>query len=104
MDEQVVDPAVDGQAWAQRQEAAFPAWVAQYGGGDPGRWDFGIESLDLLCYRIFQLFPTRQAIDDPNNGVFTQPASWYLGEIVRRSDPKKYRWSLRTWGSERVTT
>lgn len=93
MSEQLADPIDDGQAWAQRQEDAFPGWVTRYGGGDPARWDFGPESLDLLCDSILDHYPTEEAIHDPHNTGFAEPASWYLGEIVRRSNPKKLRWS-----------
>lgn len=92
------DPVADGQAWAQRQQDAFPEWVARYGGGDPDRWDFGLDSLDLLSYIIFDHFPTEEAIDSPDNAAFTEPATWYLGETVRRRDPKKLRWSRRDRG------
>jgi hypothetical protein len=98
MSEQLVDPVEDGQAWADRQQAAFPEWVTRYGGGDPARWDFGLDSLNVLTYIIFDQFPTEEAIDHPDNAAFSEPAAWYLGEIVRRSDPKKLRWSRRDYG------
>jgi hypothetical protein len=47
----------------------------------------------MLTYIIFDHFPTEDAIDHPDNAAFSGPAVWYLGEIVRRSDPKKLRWS-----------
>jgi hypothetical protein len=96
--DQIADPVADGEAWAQRQHDAFPAWVAREGGGDRRLWDFGLESLDLLCYAIFDRYPTAEAIDDPDNAPFTDPATWYLGEIARRSNPKKLRWSRRDFG------
>lgn len=93
------DLLADGQAWAQRQEEAFFAgWITRYGASDPARWDFGLESLDLLSYAVFDRYPTVQAIEDPDNAGFTEPATWYLGEIVRRSNPKKFRWGLRDSG------
>lgn len=98
MSEPSADPLADGQAWAQRQEEAFTGWVTRYGADDPARWDFGLESLDLLSYTIFDRYPTVVAIEDPANADFTEPATWYLGEIVRRSNPKKFRWSLRDSG------
>jgi hypothetical protein len=100
MTEQLADPVADGQAWAQRQQDAFPEWVTRYGGGDPDRWDFGLDSLNVLSYIIFDHFPTEEAIDDPDNAAFTDPATWYLGEIVRRGDLKKLRWSRRDYGYE----
>jgi len=93
MSEQSADPVDDGQAWAHRQRGAFPEWVTRYGGGDPTRWDFGLDSLNVLTYIIFDHFPTEDAIDHPDNAAFSGPAVWYLGEIVRRSDPKMLRWS-----------
>ncbi|BBZ15270.1 hypothetical protein [Mycobacterium branderi] len=96
--QQLADPVADGQAWALRQQEAFPQWVARHGGGDPDRWDFGLDSLNVLSYIVFDRFPTREAIDDPGNAEFSEPATWYLGEIVRRSDPKKLRWSRRDFG------
>lgn len=98
MGEQQLDPVEDGHAWALRQQDAFEQWVNRYGGGDPGRWDFGLDSLNVLSYIVFDSFPTQEAIDDPGNAGFTEPATWYLGEIVRRSDPKKQRWSRRDYG------
>ena len=97
-DDQLADPVADGQAWAQRQQEAFPEWVTRYGGGDPDRWDYGLDSLNVLSYIIFDDFPTMEAIDDPDNAAFTEPAAWYLGEIVRRSDAKKMRWSRQDYG------
>lgn len=98
MSEQPADPVADGQAWALRQETAFPEWVTRYGGGDPARWDFGLDSLNVLSYIVFDQFPTKEAIDHPDNAAFSEPAAWYLGEIVRRSDPKKLRWSRCDYG------
>jgi len=87
------DPEADGQAWALRQQDAFPEWVTRYGGGDPAGWDFGLDSLNVLTYIVFDQFPTVEAIDHPDNAAFSEPAAWYLGEIIRRSDPKKLRWT-----------
>jgi hypothetical protein len=98
LSEQLTDPVADGQAWAQRQEVAFPGWVSTYGAGDPSRWDFGLESLDLLSYVILDRCPNPEAIDAPDNAGFAEPATWYLGEIVRRSNPKKLRWSRDEYG------
>jgi len=98
--EQSADPAADGQAWALRQQDAFPEWVIRYGGGDPERWDFGLDSLNVLTYIVFDQFPTREAIDDPDNAGFSEPAAWYLGEIVRRSDPKKLHWTRSDYGPD----
>jgi hypothetical protein len=99
LSEQLADPVDDGQAWAQRQEAAFPEWVTRYGGGGPARWDFGLASLDLLSYSILDHCPSKDAIDNPDSAGFAEPASWYLGEIVRRSNPQKLRWSREDHGA-----
>ena len=96
-DDQLADPVADGQAWAQRQQEAFPEWVTRYGGGDPDRWDFGLDSLNVLSYIIFDDFPTMDAIDDPDNAAFTEPAAWSGGDR-RRSDAKKMRWSRQDYG------
>jgi hypothetical protein len=96
--EESADPAADGQAWALRQQDAFPEWVIRYGGSDPAQWDFGLDSLNVLTYIIFDHFPTQEAIDHPDNAAFSAPAAWYLGEIVRRSDPKKLHWTRRDDG------
>jgi hypothetical protein len=98
--EESADPAADGQAWALRQQDAFPEWVIRYGGDDPARWDFGLDSLNVLTYIIFDQFPTQEAIDDPDNAAFSEPAAWYLGEIVRRSDPKKLHWIRSDYGPD----
>jgi hypothetical protein len=98
--EPLADPILDAQAWAQRQQDAFPQWVTRYGGADPDRWDFGLDSLDLLSYAVFDHCPTEDAVRDPANDGFSGPASWYLGEVVRRSDPKKQRWSRRDHGMD----
>ncbi|KAA1249862.1 hypothetical protein F0Q45_12720 [Mycobacterium simiae] len=92
------DPIEDGQAWAQRQQAAFPQWVTCYGGGVADLWDFGLDSLDRMTYIVFGGFSTPQAIDDPANAGFSGAAAWYLGEIVRRRDPKKRRWARCDYG------
>lgn len=94
------DPVADGYAWAQRQQNAFPAWVTRYGGGDPGRWDYGLDSVNTLSYLIFDYFPTTEAIDDPANAGFSDPAAWYLGEIIRRSVPEKLCWSRQDYGPD----
>lgn len=98
MIEQLADPVEDGQAWARRQQDAFSPWVMNFGGGDAGRWDFGLDSLNVLSYIIFDRFPTTEMIENPDNAAFTEPAAWYLGEIVRRTDPKKLRWTRRDYG------
>lgn len=100
MGEQLDDPVADGHAWAQRQQSAFPEWVTRYGGGDPGRWDYGLDSLNTLSYLIFDHFPTTESIDAPDNAGFSDPAAWYLGEIIRRSDPKKLCWSRQDYGPD----
>lgn len=61
MSEQLDDPVADGHAWAQRQQSAFPEWVTRYGGGDPGRWDYGLDSVNTLSYLIFDHFPTTES-------------------------------------------
>lgn len=100
LSEQLNDPVADGHAWAQRQESAFGEWVTRYGGGDPDRWDYGLDSVNTLSYLIFDHFPTTEAIDDPANAGFSDPAAWYLGEIIRRSDPKKLCWSRQDYGHD----
>ncbi|HME75847.1 MAG TPA: hypothetical protein VKI00_09400 [Mycobacterium sp.] len=46
MSEQLTDPVDDGQAWARRQQEAFPECVIRYGMGDPGlRDDSGLPAL-----------------------------------------------------------
>ena len=46
MSEQLTDPVDDGQAWARRQQEAFPECVIRYGVGDPGlRDDSGLPAL-----------------------------------------------------------
>ena len=100
MSGQLADPVEDGQAWAQHQQSAFPEWVTRYGGGEPDRWDFGLDSVNTLSYIIFDHFPTTEAIDDPSNARFSEPAACYLGEIRRRSDPKKLCGSRVDYGPD----
>ncbi|MCV7287757.1 hypothetical protein H7J87_20745 [Mycolicibacterium wolinskyi] len=90
---------MEAQRWAQRQESAFEEWVAQYGSDDTQLWDFGLDSLDRLTYILFNYFPTQAHLDDARNAEFVDGAVWYLGEIVRRSEPKKRRWSNRHTGT-----
>lgn len=52
--------------------------MTRYGGGDPTRWDFGLDSLDVLTYIIFDQFPTEEAIDHPPNSGL--PAEIVQGE------------------------
>lgn len=92
------DPATAGQSWADQQEAAFAGWVAAYSGVAPDHWDFGLVSLDLLSYLLLHRFESAYDVQDPVNAGFTEPATWYLGEVVRRADPKRQRWALRVHG------
>ena len=92
MSEQLTDPVDDGQAWAGRQQDAFPEWVIRYGGGDPGRWDFGLDSLNVLTYIVFDHFPPQEAIDHPDNAAFSEPAAWYLGETAPLNLSRRTFW------------
>lgn len=94
------DPFESGDQWAQRQEGTFEAWIHRYGrlaGDDPLLWDFGIDSLDRLSYIVFHHISIEQLLN-PADTTFADGAAWYLGEIVRRSDPKRQRWALRDYG------
>ena len=73
MIEQLADPVADGQTWARRQQDAFSQWVMNLGGGDAGRWDFGLDSLNVLSYSIFGQFPTKEMIENLDNAGFAEP-------------------------------
>lgn len=70
--------------WLAQREAAFPAWVANYGGKDPAVWDFSTESLDALEALVCQRLPTLEQFQSLKQGDFVQTAAWYLGEIAVR--------------------
>jgi hypothetical protein len=82
------DDAAD--SWAAAQERAFPEWVARFGGGQ--LWDFTTESLQDIAGAVFHRCSAVADLDDPANADFTDGITWYLGEILRRSDPREWRW------------
>jgi hypothetical protein len=53
----------------------------------------------MLTYIVFDHFPTEEAIAHPDNAAFSEPAAWYLGEIVRRSEEEFPRW-IQRFGSD----
>ncbi|BDB39818.1 MULTISPECIES: hypothetical protein [Mycobacterium] len=65
----------------------------RFGCADPSLWNFGSASLDQLTYNIFHCYPSMRALDDSGNAQFVEGATWYLGEIVRRSNPRTLRWT-----------
>ncbi|ORB76290.1 tetratricopeptide repeat protein [Mycobacterium scrofulaceum] len=81
-------------AWVAEQELAFPEWVARFGGGQG--WDFSNESLEAVADVVLHRCPTTADLDDPVNAGFTDGATWYLGEVLRRKDPHYWRWVA--WG------
>jgi hypothetical protein len=82
---------VDAEAWAAEQERAFPDWAARFGGSEI--WDFTRTSLQAIADVVFHECPTVADLDDPVNAAFTDGATWYLGEILRRAEPGKWRWA-----------
>ena len=82
---------VGAQGWAAEQERAFPDWVARFGGNEV--WDFTRASLEAIANAVFHRCPTVADLDDPANAAFTEGVAWYLGEILRRAEPGKWRWA-----------
>lgn len=84
------DAGVGAEAWAAEREQAFPDWAARFGGSEI--WDFATSSLHAIANVVFHQCPTVAHLDDPANAAFTDGATWYLGEILRRAEPGKWRW------------
>ena len=82
---------VDAEAWAAEQERAFPDWANRFGGSQI--WDFTTTSLQAIADVVFHECPTVADLDDPVNVTFIDVTSWYLGEILRRAEPGKWRWA-----------
>ena len=85
------DVGVDAAAWAAQRARAFPDWVARFGGSEV--WDFSTASLPAVADVVFHRCPTVAHLDDPANAAFTDGVTWYLGEILRRAQPDKWRWA-----------
>jgi hypothetical protein len=85
------DVGVDAAAWAAQRERAFPDWVDRFGGSEV--WDFSTASLPAVADVVFHRCPTVAHLDDPANAAFTDGVTWYLGEILRRAQPDKWRWA-----------
>lgn len=83
--------SVDAEVWAAEQERVFPDWVARFGGSEI--WDFSRGSLQAIANVVFHQCPTVTDLDDPTNAAFTDGVVWYLGEILRRAEPGKWRWA-----------
>ncbi|MBT2510817.1 hypothetical protein J7I98_34370 [Streptomyces sp. ISL-98] len=67
-------------AWLATQQAAFPQWAADHGGG----WDFSPESLGRLEKLIRSRFTTWEEADQARDTVLMSVATWYLGEVQVR--------------------
>ncbi|MFH8633542.1 hypothetical protein ACH4CC_27330 [Streptomyces lydicus] len=70
-------------AWLDRRGAAFPGWAAE--AGAPERWDFGLDSLELLEEIVRERFADGEEILAEKRSEFVQGAVWYIGEVVRRN-------------------
>jgi hypothetical protein len=90
MDDATADAIADGEQWAARQAALFPAFLERYASAHE-RYDFSLASLDEVGYQVLHRFSSSDDIEDPANADFTDGASWYLGEVARRARPK-WRW------------
>jgi hypothetical protein len=81
----------DGEAWAAERAQAFADWAGGFGGSEI--WDFTSASLHAIANVVFHRCPTVAHLDEPANAAFTDGATWYLGEILRRAQPRKWRWA-----------
>jgi hypothetical protein len=87
MDDATADAIADGEQWAARQAALFPAFLQRYASA-PERYDFSVASLDEVAYQVLQRFSSAEDIEELANTDFADGASWYLGEVARRIKPK----------------
>lgn len=81
------EPSAELDAWLARREQEFPAWRARYGAGED--WDFTADSLDALTEAVFRETPTTAKFQEHND--FVEGASWYWGEVLRRSAPAEWQ-------------
>ncbi len=93
-----VDPVLEApeetaflRTWLATQQAAFPDWVARYGGGVT--WDFSAPTVEALGTVVLRELSTADDLTAPANAAFVGPACWYLGETLRR--PAGGRWRYR---------
>lgn len=70
--------------WLAERSAAFPKWVASFG-GDPAAWDFSVDTYDLLEDVVLGRLSAVEHLTRPEDDDFVQSAVWYLGEIPRRT-------------------
>jgi hypothetical protein len=70
--------------WLAERSAAFPKWVASFG-GDPATWDFSVDTYDLLEDLVLHRLSAVEDVTRPERDNFVQGAIWYLGEIPRRT-------------------
>jgi len=75
-------PESELTAWLARQDSGFPAWAAAYGPGLD--WDFSVDSLDQLEEVLRRSVASATDLTDGGHRYFSDGASWYLGEVLRR--------------------
>jgi hypothetical protein len=76
-------PPSELDLWLAGQEAGFPAWVQTY--GPRVDWDFSVGSLDRLEEVLRRIVVSATDLTDDGHRHFSDGASWYLGEVLRRT-------------------
>jgi hypothetical protein len=78
--------------WLTAHNDEFPRWIQQFGSGQD--WDFSVDSLDALEALIRRRASgPEELLEDKANADFVEGAAWYFGEVLRRQDPDRTRWS-----------
>ncbi|MEU5657285.1 hypothetical protein ABZ802_16915 [Streptomyces sp. NPDC047737] len=70
-------------AWLSAREAAFEGWAGELGPLE--HWDFGTDSLDDLEEVVRERYAGLEEVRAAKDSDFVQGATWYVGEVVRRS-------------------
>jgi hypothetical protein len=75
-------PPSELDLWLAERQAGFPAWAATYGPGLD--WNFSVDSLDRLEEVLRRSVASATDLTDGGHRHFSDGASWYLGEVLRR--------------------
>ncbi|MEC3919288.1 hypothetical protein [Nocardia sp. CDC160] len=78
-------------AWCHQRESRFQTWATEYTGGS-AKYDFSVDSLDLLERLVKSRLSGFSDFERPENQEFIDGAIWYLGETIVRQGKAQWRY------------